>query len=169
MKGSVNFWNILLCFNKPTFHILYVVVNSSLNWQTVLMLGSVAWKNMETSQNSIFCGYIAHYNSKLVETTEWFTWLGTMRQSNLVGFWGFHPYMHLFSFSKLFVTCCISGPTFLKLLVQLLNKIMNCSISLPLSLACNQDNPSQLVAAIVITIQSTVPAFSILFHTSVVL
>ena len=34
------------------------------------LIGSVAWKNVYTSQDNIFCGYIAHYNSKLVETTE---------------------------------------------------------------------------------------------------
>ena len=28
------------------------------------LIGSVAWKNIYTSQDNIFSGYIAHYNSK---------------------------------------------------------------------------------------------------------
>ena len=37
--------------------------------------------------------------------------LGVSFPSSLVGFWGFHPYMHLFPFRKLFVTCYLTLTT----------------------------------------------------------
>ena len=41
----------------------------------------------------------------------WYTWYILGNHSSLVGFWGFHRYMHLFSFRKLFVTCILgNGP-----------------------------------------------------------